>query len=132
MIRRPPRSTRTDTFFPYTTLFRSGVKHRHHRQHRVRRSEAHHIGLEQSQRAQIARSVRVRDPFGRPRGARRETQATGRGLVETAPGRSEAHTSALQSLLRIPYAGFCLKKKKKLTSAHPQPIPTPLPNSLTI
>src|SRR3546814_10207430 len=40
----------------------------------------------QSQRVQIARSVRVRDPFGRPRGARRETQATGRGLVETAPG----------------------------------------------
>src|SRR3546814_8086164 len=70
MIRRPPRSTRTDTLFPYTTLFRSAAASApfrarccHHRSH--------------------------------------------------APARSEEHTSELQSLMRISYAVFCLKKKKE-------------------
>src|SRR6056297_3287749 len=72
-IRRPPRSTRTDTLFPYTTLFRSGPHAR-----RVRRGR-----------------------HGVPR-----AEAAGRG-------RSEEHTSELQSLRRISYAVFCLKKKKE-------------------
>src|SRR3546814_7789461 len=77
MIRRPPRSTRTDTLFPYTTLFRS----RHNR-------------------------------------PRRRAGSTRRNCLSTAARsrrsrRSEEHTSELQSLMRISYAVFCLKKKKK-------------------
>src|SRR3546814_5965956 len=83
MIRRPPRSTRTDTLFPYTTLFRSG-------------------------RALAARlDLRVHD-IGRRAGD------MGAGLrVRPRRGmqRSEEHTSELQSLMRISYAVFCLKKK---------------------
>src|SRR3546814_22844 len=80
MIRRPPRSTRTDTLFPYTTLFRSRMfrRCRLHRGHRP---------------AAVA--------------ARRAATAAGR--------RSEEHTSELQSLMRISYAVFCLKKKKNST-----------------
>src|SRR3546814_10518984 len=92
MIRRPPRSTRTDTLFPYTTLFRSGW---------------------------------------RRRGSRKRTPLPGgllamAGLVDAqdkvpsvyvdgkvANFRSEEHTSELQSLMRISYAVFCLKKKKR-------------------
>src|SRR3546814_11193062 len=75
MIRRPPRSTRTDTLFPYTTLFRSG------RGRRLRPGSA---------------------PWRAPDSRRR-----------TSPGpRSEEHTSELQSLMRISYAVFCLKKTK--------------------
>src|SRR3546814_3025038 len=86
MIRRPPRSTRTDTLFPYTTLFRSArspdrdVRVRapdHHDQDQPREDPRHH------------RQGRLDDP------------------------RSEEHTSELQSLMRISYAVFCLKKKKK-------------------
>src|SRR3546814_16598119 len=84
MIRRPPRSTRTDTLFPYTTLFRS----RHDRPDRARRG-----------RRRRSRAGRRREAAGRARGARRQ--------------RSEEHTSELQSLMRISYAVFCLKKKKK-------------------
>src|SRR3546814_14222995 len=82
MIRRPPRSTRTDTLFPYTTLFRS------------------------------PRPASCRPPCrGRSRGSaapRRGSSSRGR-----AAARSEEHTSELQSLMRISYAVFCLKKKKK-------------------
>src|SRR3546814_2075080 len=84
MIRRPPRSTRTDTLFPYTTLFRSHFP----------RFEADHV----RQREDDDRS-RNDPPLGG--GTRR---ASGRG-------RSEEHTSELQSLMRISYAVFCLKKK---------------------
>src|SRR3546814_2963667 len=83
MIRRPPRSTRTDTLFPYTTLFRSVPPRNRTGRHPVLRRD---------------RDL-PRDP-SRPRG-------TG------VPDRSEEHTSELQSLMRISYAVFCLKKKKK-------------------
>src|SRR3546814_5003417 len=87
MIRRPPRSTRTDTLFPYTTLFRS----------------------------YLARGRSRPDPqdFGRARtiaGARRHR---GRDFGARETSRSEEHTSELQSLMRISYAVFCLKKKSK-------------------
>src|SRR3546814_2719586 len=75
MIRRPPRSTRTDTLFPYTTLFRS----------------SHRLGGGDAAAAELPR----------PAGFRR---------------RSEEHTSELQSLMRISYAVFCLKKKIKKKS----------------
>src|SRR3546814_5944020 len=79
MIRRPPRSTRTDTLFPYTTLFRS---------QRARRAR------------QPAAALREGGQIRRRRGVSRS-----RGC------RSEEHTSELQSLMRISYAVFCLKKK---------------------
>src|SRR3546814_2565031 len=78
MIRRPPRSTRTDTLLPYTTLCRSERK---------------------PARSSAARSLSTRCARCRP-----STQA--------AEPRSEEHTSELQSLMRISYAVFCLKKKK--------------------
>src|SRR3546814_20013999 len=86
MIRRPPRSTRTDTLFPYTTLFRSGEPAAP--QHDVPH-QAHGHGRE----VEAARGDAVRD-------RQRHQQ------------RSEEHTSELQSLMRISYAVFCLKKKK--------------------
>src|SRR3546814_5247937 len=82
MIRRPPRSTRTDTLFPYTTLFRSQAPGR--TRHGV---------------ARAAQRPRTRRPP-----ARRPAEHF---------HRSEEHTSELQSLMRISYAVFCLKKKKK-------------------
>src|SRR3546814_6876571 len=107
MILRPPRSTRPDTLFPYTTLFRSRLGE---------------IG-------RLCREVRVFDPRTRFRQVRGAVgQAVDRGVeavldraqrrpcgchrVERSV-RSEEHTSELQSLMRISYAVFCLKKKKK-------------------
>src|SRR3546814_2134524 len=90
MIRRPPRSTRTDTLFPYTTLFRSSDALQSHK------------GTESSQ-------ITVRDT-----GPQHQLQAgpqQGLGLVRRSGARSEEHTSELQSLMRISYAVFCLKKK---------------------
>src|SRR3546814_5494626 len=97
MIRRPPRSTRTDTLFPYTTLFRSPVGQR----------------PRQARRLQGRR--RLRGPL-RPqhRRARTGTAAPARTRRDHRP-RSEEHTSELQSLMRISYAVFCLKKKKQNT-----------------
>src|SRR3546814_7075532 len=90
MIRRPPRSTRTDTLFPYTTLFRS-MPGQHQRV--VRKAAEHLQGFQI-----LAERVRFRLV---------ELHANGRGY----PRRSEEHTSELQSLMRISYAVFCLKKK---------------------
>src|SRR3546814_5080478 len=93
MIRRPPRSTRTDTLFPYTTLFRSVV-------HRL--LDAGYVGFKHRKRG-----------FGRCRD-RRGCLRRLHTLTSNATGdhRSEEHTSELQSLMRISYAVFCLKKKK--------------------
>src|SRR3546814_11615443 len=77
MIRRPPRSTRTDTLFPYTTLFRSALH------------------------AFCKRSFRLC------------SSSPGNFALHRCLRRSEEHTSELQSLMRISYAVFCLKKKKK-------------------
>src|SRR3546814_1679560 len=95
MIRRPPRSTRTDTLFPYTTLFRSGPSAAVCRIHR-------HKG-----------KIEVGNiPFPVATGARKGHQCDiGPGLEKLGP-RDRKHTSELQSLMRISYAVFCLKKKK--------------------
>src|SRR3546814_6700277 len=90
MSRRPPRSTRTDTLFPYTTLFRSGLG----QIYRVVRANLN-TGR---QTRQHYTSVFVQDTF-----------TVGNRLTIK---RSEEHTSELQSLMRISYAVFCLKKKK--------------------
>src|SRR3546814_3163889 len=111
MIRRPPRSTRTDTLFPYTTLFRSrgGPRPRQER-------GQHHVVERQGERQQPGRDQRRRDQ--RQRDAEEYRQRRGaqveRGFFERAVevARSEEHTSELQSLMRISYAVFCLKKKK--------------------
>src|SRR3546814_7908202 len=99
MIRRPPRSTRTDTLFPYTTLFRS-ARHR-----RAARDRAAARGARQSR----LRPQGVGDEDGRRRQAFRGRCRGGAGA------RSEEHTSELQSLMRISYAVFCLKKKTNNT-----------------
>src|SRR3546814_10227224 len=91
MIRRPPRSTRTDTLFPYTTLFRSQAKF----SPALRRSRPT-FGMEYS----VSASGNRRSPTG----AHGIFHAKGRA-------RSEEHTSEVQSLMRISYAVFCLKKK---------------------
>src|SRR3546814_1115689 len=100
MIRRPPRSTRTDTLFPYTTLFRSTARGDQCRRHLERL-------YEQPDRGRLCRPVRKlagrRAACDGPRRARSGEQG--------AVLRSEEHTSELQSLMRISYAVFCLKKK---------------------
>src|SRR3546814_20787379 len=102
MIRRPPRSTRTDTLFPYTTLFRSRPE--------LVRHAAHHAGT----------VPHLPGPPGQPgQSAAAGGGAHGRGLLgHVLQGRSEEHTSELQSLMRISYAVFCLKKKTKTNKKH--------------
>src|SRR3546814_5795262 len=107
MIRRPPRATRTDTLFPYTTLFRSQGCRRGRLQHRARRPA-------RVPRPSLGRLCRVRSA-DRLRGALlpriRAQHGCERSLQRDVQARSEEHTSELQSLMRISYAVFCLKKK---------------------
>src|SRR3546814_4722039 len=94
MIRRPPRSTRTDTLFPYTTLFRSAI---------------------------FGPAAGVADEYFQCRGDHRpragdrsaDSARAGGDAPRVGRARSEEHTSELQSLMRISYAVFCLKKKKQ-------------------
>src|SRR3546814_1115266 len=104
MIRRPPRSTRTDTLFPYTTLFRSGPARRKWRPY-LSPSRCERGGLKPFQAAKIGGGSPVMTP--NPLG-----QFT---LPASQCARSEEHTSELQSLMRISYAVFCLKKKNNNT-----------------
>src|SRR3546814_2969704 len=97
MIRRPPRSTRTDTLFPYTTLFRS---------ERAR----HPATLCDAERGSRFRPHDQQ--AGAQRGAGRDARHAGPDSGRAPGRRSEEHTSELQSLMRISYAVFCLKKKK--------------------
>src|SRR3546814_5737932 len=115
MIRRPPRSTRTDTLFPYTTLFRSGLIFRSFPQQRIRtRRRPGRYGARRSRRYAPA----VRLAAGSMGIALRNCRDSGgaahsRRARPVREERSEEHTSELQSLMRISYAVFCLKKKKK-------------------
>src|SRR3546814_2594642 len=107
MIRRPPRSTRTDTLFPYTTLFRSpfpaggAVRVGGRQRSRIRRREEEGECKEDQAGGSQCPAQRCHRPTS---------------LTTLGPNRfrSEEHTSELQSLMRISYAVFCLKKKKKL------------------
>src|SRR3546814_1471343 len=113
MIRRPPRSTRTDTLFPYTTLFRSELASLHQSHGRksllwlwlhyasrlnsgVRRHNMHFSDLEKE-------ALQLNGLYEE---------------LEVKRWRSEEHTSELQSLMRISYAVFCLKKTKTTTMNH--------------
>src|SRR3546814_17319735 len=100
MIRRPPRSTRTDTLFPYTTLFRSSKP-----QQAARMQGARSAGTAVYKPVHEDSEHRATQQSGRAVGFKRSSQAY------NTPGRSEEHTSELQSLMRISYAVFCLKKK---------------------
>src|SRR3546814_2672767 len=97
MLRRPPRSTRTDTLFPYTTLFRS----RHPKPYFISPIAV----------SAALTSARISSPDSTCDPYRARSQA--RNIF-----RSEEHTSELQSLMRISYAVFCLKKKKNKTQTH--------------
>src|SRR3546814_1752224 len=93
MIRRPPRSTRTDTLFPYTTLFRSDAGPLAHpiRPDSYQEISNFYTATVYNKGAEIIRMMHTM----------------------VGPERSEEHTSELQSLMRISYAVFCLKKKKE-------------------
>src|SRR3546814_1532640 len=138
MVRRPPRSTRTDTLFPYTTLFRSAGRPGNVRGPALRRRARQAERPEEVLSARLHRGrlsvgaaalhrracgdvrrwvLRDRElPASEPKHPDRRLRAAGRQGGGPAPGRallrrSEEHTSELQSLMRISYAVFCLKKK---------------------
>src|SRR3546814_6189058 len=113
MIRRPPRSTRTDSLFPYTTLFRSpqqaavgGGRHYSRRITACQNLSSSGLSSACAALAQLAAASAALGPY-----SRRNSSAAEAGLA-----RSEEHTSELQSLMRISYAVFCLKKKKSNTN----------------
>src|SRR3546814_4697016 len=116
MIRRPPRSTRTDTLFPYTTLFRSELVFSHHLAHLeddlAIQGQNHRLIEERIDIHPFAKWHVARDQYC----AVRCEKATDRIHV----ARSEEHTSELQSLMRISYAVFCLNKKNTDTSIKSQ------------
>src|SRR3546814_3991221 len=104
MRRRPPRSTRTDTLFPYTTLFRSQLAVDTHGYTDFAMSHARLLGFDLCPRL---KELKQRHLFV-PRGTKVPAEIA---AVCEANVRSEEHTSELQSLMRISYAVFCLKKK---------------------
>src|SRR3546814_2069899 len=111
MIRRPPRSTRTYTLFPYTTLFRSDVDDAAApREGSSDERKRPQMPATTSDLQHALHALWVRKRQDRPAPLRRDFD-----VVELRRwlGRSEEHTSELQSLMRISYAVFCLKKTKK-------------------
>src|SRR3546814_3664068 len=115
MIRRPPRSTRTDTLFPYTTLFRSVDAVLPGDGARLGHGAAQHLARRDAEQL-LGRRVEVRDPPSVVDGDQRLSHTGDHALQPAAQGRllvrSEEHTSELQSLMRSSYAVFCLKKNK--------------------
>src|SRR3546814_7886026 len=109
MIRRPPRSTRTDTLFPYTTLFRSAAQFYYF----MKLMQCRLIDAQPptGQHIQCTLNNQTRDRVTHGHGA--STDALGQTAQGDFLPRSEEHTSELQSLMRISYAVFCLKKKQK-------------------
>src|SRR3546814_7590602 len=115
MIRRPPRSTRTDTLFPYTTLFRSDV--------RLILEDAEfeklfpdatlHSAAWEFDPRWLLLTVSISERLSRLTGLPIDFQFQPQTHANERHKRSEEHTSELQSLMRISYAVFCLKKKKK-------------------
>src|SRR3546814_5085217 len=120
MIRRPPRSTRTDTLYPYTTLFRSAHEIAGARIAREILTDLDHPGEEIDEIAAIidghdsrAEAISIDDACVKD--ADKLWRITPHGLATVRKWfRSEEHTSELQSLMRTSYAVFCLKKKKHL------------------
>src|SRR3546814_5018473 len=106
MIRRPPRSTRTDTLFPYTTLFRSGIQASSPQaKGRVERAN-------QTLQDRLVKAMRLAGINNmQAANAWLPTYLKKHNRRFAVAARSEEHTSELQSLMRISYAVFCLKKK---------------------
>src|SRR3546814_10075393 len=121
MIRRPPRFTRTDTLFPYTTLFRSPRARRRLSRASTRHPLDHRHAPQHPDGESDADRGPRRDRHPRRRHVRRRLCARprtgGRARLHLRP-RSEEHTSELQSLMRISYAVFCLKKKNTKTNTN--------------
>src|SRR3546814_2740187 len=109
MIRRPQRSTRTDTLFPYTTLFRSSMIDLTRTSAEAVHDLRHY--LEFAERGPIALGEALKSVGGTNSFESDFEEAVAEGLRRRG-WRSEEHTSELQSLMRISYAVFCLKKKK--------------------
>src|SRR3546814_13025478 len=108
MIRRPPRSTRTDTLFPYTTRFRSAAAGEAFHDHCACTVEPVYNAEAANDRSTWAGdAARFREIWDRMTN----------GADAGAGGRSEEHTSELQSLMRISYAVFCLKKKNNYSTS---------------
>src|SRR3546814_3699100 len=121
MIRRPPRSTRTDTLFPYTTLFRSVDEFAVELALQIGGNRAATVDdLLQRLAAIVDVDMHLRETL------------TARRHCDAQPDRSEEHTSELQSLMRISYAVFCLKKKKKQQYSTRQKTHTCIRNELNI
>src|SRR3546814_4075541 len=114
MLRRPPRSTRTDPLFPYTTLVRSSYR------------IPHKVSADLGQGYRIWPMTDLAKASDHPERLRfRLMGSFGRAVLRRLRGRrSEEHTSELQSLMRISYAVFCLKKKIKSRQKHAQHWPT--------
>src|SRR3546814_5259963 len=112
MIRRPPISTRTDTLFPYTTLFRSPIIADDYDARAVKFGEEI-ANLPPEDRARLIQELIRQDPGALHSWLEMDIidRMQNEGLISQ---RSEEHTSELQSLMRISYAVFCLKKKNKL------------------
>src|SRR3546814_8220447 len=97
MIVRPPRSTRTDTLFPYATLFRSVF--------------TYVLGNAAGVAAAASLTRRLNQDGARAEQQLQDAMAEAKAIAMRYPRRSEEHTSELQSLMRISYAVFCLQKK---------------------
>src|SRR3546814_1141148 len=114
MIRRPPRSTRTDTLFPYTTLFRSdivGVPTQRDTDGLALSSRNAYL-TDQEREAAHALPRALGQAAARIEKGGDIADALNKAIAALNAARSEEHTSELQSLMRISYAVFCLKKKK--------------------
>src|SRR3546814_10596388 len=128
MIRRPPRATRTDTLFPYTTLFRSAVDPVADKRALAEKLGATHVvdALSATAADEVIEITHggvdhAIEAVGRPQSAATAVKVLRRGGTATILGmRSEEHTSELQPLMRISYAALCLQQKnannKHLTS----------------
>src|SRR3546814_5150459 len=121
MIRRPQRSTRTDTLFPYTTLFRSEAG-------RLITNAGYKAGqilvltgeTPSSAATAVAKNLAAKQIYTSimPMVANKTLSPLYQDLANAGQGRSEEHTSELQSLMRISYAVFCLKKKNSLLTVN--------------
>src|SRR3546814_7155819 len=119
MIRRPPRSTRTDTLFPDTTLFRcfeGDVTHVEGSVDPIRDAETVETELMLADLESLDRrlAAAAKRAEGGDKDAKAEVEIMERALL-ALQDRSEEHTSELQSLMRISYAVFCLKKKTNIS-----------------
>src|SRR3546814_8701922 len=110
MIRRPPRSTRTDTLVPYTTLFRSIVALGLKKYFKV--SQCAFTNSMRKKDLTTDATLMIRAPYSGSASATRRQGQPRQATAAGTPSRSEEHTSELQSLMHSSYAVFCLKKKQ--------------------